>query len=105
MQYADKLDLWREALHSEELWLEELIESMQETDEEVREFTHKAKLAMLNYEELGDEVSLGHAEAYAKLALATKERRVTLTEVRKQRERVQWYRRKVNQLAKQTLSE
>lgn len=95
-----KLHFHREKLSSEEDWLRFLVSSMREDNEQIAFYISKAKESYWNYEQLGTENSLDIAEQFAALAQTAKANRHTIKDVRQQRERVQWQRQKVNQMAR-----
>ena len=92
--------LQEERVKEEERYLQWMINCNRDDDDSVVEFTHRARSAVLDYEMLHDESLLAIAEAWTSLAQSTKANKFTIKDIRKQRERVQWEKKKLNQMTK-----
>ena len=92
--------LQEERVKEEERYLQWMINCNRDDDDSVVEFTHRARSAVLDYEMLHDESVLDIAEAWTTLAQSTKANKFTIKDIRKQRERVQWEKKKLNQMTK-----
>lgn len=88
----------------EEAWVKEeesrlqwMIDSNKRDDELVEWLTSRARYYVELYGDSGDDKHLEAAEDYADMARLTKESRYSIGDIRKQRERIQWQRRRLNQ--------
>lgn len=84
----------------EQYRLDWMVHSNKQDDDRVQWFSHMAREYVTRYEEDEDDKHLVAAEQYTEMAKLTKEMRFTIGDIRKQRERVQWQRRKLNQMTK-----
>jgi hypothetical protein len=92
--------LQEERVKEEERYLQWMIDCNHNDDVDVEEFTHRARSAVVDYEMLHDEKVLDIAEAWTTLAQSTKANKFTIKDIRKQRERVQWEKKKLSQMTK-----
>lgn len=92
--------LQEERVKEEERYLQWMIDCNKDDDADVVEFTHRARAAVIDYEMLHDESVLDIAEAWTTLAQSTKANKFTIKDIRKQRERVQWEKKKLSQMTK-----
>lgn len=90
-----KVFLQEERVKDEQRHLEWMIECNKTDDQFIELCKHKARSAVLDYNMLKEESSLEVAELWMETANNTKEGKHTLQDIRKQRERVQWERRKL----------
>jgi hypothetical protein len=95
-----RLLLHNQKLQSELDWLKSLVDSMTEDNELIKHLSDKARDCLWWYEKDGNEDHLRTAETYAEVIELIKQNRAKVSEVRKQRERVQWQRKRVNSLKK-----
>lgn len=95
-QYELQLDKIRE----EERHLNWMIETNKDSDNLILECTNRARQAIANYELYDDKDSLDSADSWTQVAQGLKGTRFTIADIRKQRERVQWERKKLNQMTK-----
>ena len=95
-----------ERVTQEEHRLQYMIEENQRDEAFAQRFIRDAELYMDNYTTLGEpgeETSEGWlqtAELCAEIAKGTRANRYTMGDIRKQREKVQWERRKLNKMTK-----
>lgn len=83
-----------------ENYLEWMINQRQQDADFVKQAVQKAQQALNNYELYNDITSLQHAELWSEIAQGTTNNMFTIANIRKQRERVQWEKRQLNQMRK-----
>lgn len=82
----------------EEHRLQYILDDMQRDDNFIHYCTKKAKEYLEHYEESSDDKYLETAEQWAELAKLSKQHRQSVSDIRKQREVIQWQRKKLNQM-------
>lgn len=92
--------LQEEKVKEEETYLQWMISCNRRDDNAMTEFTHRARSAVSDYEMLNEESLLDKAEAWTTLVSSTKANKFTIKDIRKQRERVQWQKKKLKQMTK-----
>lgn len=90
----------QERVTEAENYLEWMINQRQQDADFVKQAVQKAQQAVNNYELYNDITALQHAELWSEIAQGTTNNMFTIANVRKQRERVQWEKRKLKQMKK-----
>lgn len=93
-----KLFFAQERVESEEYWLQFMIDTNKQYDIYSTDYINLAKQKMSDYELTGEDTDLELAEQYAELAKSNREIKYSIADIRKQRERVQWAKKKLNQI-------
>lgn len=104
MSKEDRAIYWQEdRVREEEHRLQWMIDQNKSDDEFIAWCVAKAKQYVNDYETFGEEEKwIKPAEEYTELAKAYKQNKYSIAEIRKQRERIQWEKRKLNQIRKQS---
>jgi hypothetical protein len=90
-----RIFLQEERVKEEEAHLQWMINSNHSDDEFIAMAVQKSKTALIDYEMFKTDVTLEIAELWAEIARGTKLNRFTIADIRKQRERVQWEKKKL----------
>lgn len=97
-----KVFLQEERVREEERYLAWMLEQIKVDDEFYAKAIHSAKGYVQDYNMYKDmpdaEQLLKNAELWHEVAVGTKENRFTIKDIRKQREKVQWEKKKLTQL-------
>ena len=88
--------LQEERIGEEEQYLEWMIDSNKGDDEAIVALTNEARSIISSYEMLQEESLLNRAELVAEFARSIKDNKFTIRDIRRQRERVQWEKKKLN---------
>lgn len=92
MTHDQRMVFWqKEKVREEEQRLQELKESAETSDYLIREVTERARVA-------AEQDDFDEAEKMLEYARSFKKHRVTVKDIRKQREKIQWERRRLTQL-------
>jgi hypothetical protein len=95
-----KVFLQQEVVASEEKWLQRMIDSNRSDDDMIAYFSSQAYKYVKEYESSKDEMHIELAEAYTETAQSVADNKYKISQIRKQRERVQWEKTKLNQMTK-----
>ena len=90
-----KVFLQEERIKQEESYLQEMINQNYSDDDFITMAIHKTKSALIDYDIFKDTTLLEAAELWAAIAQSTKAKRFTIADIRKQRERIQWEKKKL----------
>ena len=82
----------------EEHRLQYILDDMQHDDNFIRYCSQKAKMYVEFYEETSEDNYLETAEQWADTAKLSKQHRYNISDIRKQREVIQWQKKKLNQM-------
>ena len=92
--------LQEEMVHAEERSLQWMVDQNKADDELIKLCTSKTQQAMKDYELFGSQDALDEAEDWLLIAKDTKEHRLTIGDIRKQRERIWQEKKKLQQMRK-----